>query len=126
MHIVGTASRVVLAYRIFDPIVFVISCSLAILALGPSASRSLGSFHAVLIRLLNRGVTRMRVVGRFRAGVGLCGCHSTWGLLRGGDRASIRIDGNGSLTIAANGLAKPVSDAIGKDICSKHHKGHSQ
>src|ERR1022692_1200314 len=87
----------------------------SILGLGLSARGSLGGFHAVLIRLLNGGVTRMRVVGRFRAGVGLCGCHSTWRLLRGGHRASFRVDGNGTLTIAANGLAKPGSDAIGKD-----------
>jgi len=88
----------------------------SILRLGLTASGGLGGFHAVLIRLLNCGVTRMRVVGCFRAGVGLCGCHSTWRLLRGGHGASIRVDGNGTLTIAAHGLAKPVSDAIGKDI----------
>lgn len=91
----------------------------SILGLCLSASGCLRGFHAVLIRLLNCGVTRMWVVCRLRAGVGLCGCHSTCRLLRGDHRASTRVDGNGTLTIAANGLAKPVSDAIGgKDICS--------
>ena len=99
----------------------------SILGLGLSASGCLGGFHAVLIRLLNGGVTRMWVVCRLRAGVDLCGCHSACRLLCGGHRASIRVDGNGTLTIAANGLAKPVSDAIGgKHICSKQHKRHSQ
>ena len=84
--------------------------------LGLSASGRLGGFHTVLIRLLNGGITRVRIVGRFRAGVGLCGGHSTWRLLRRSHCASIRIDSNGTLTIAANGLAEPGCDAIGKDI----------
>ena len=114
----------------------------SISCLGFAAPARSGSCHPVLIRLGDSGIPCIRVVGRFRAVAVLCGrrpvpillgggdstcirvvggflavaglrcCHSALILLRGSRRARIRVDGNGTLTVATDGLAAQVGDAI--------------
>ena len=64
---------------------------------------------------------------RFAAAAGLSGRHPVLILLGGSSFARIRIDGSGSLTIAANGLTALVFDAIlRKQTRSKKHTHHRQ
>jgi hypothetical protein len=60
------------------------------------------------------------------AGVALSGRYPVLILLGGTSFARIRVDGSGSLTIAANGLTSCVFDAIRKRTRSKEHTHNHQ
>ncbi|MGO9990695.1 MAG: hypothetical protein ACLPSY_18105 [Steroidobacteraceae bacterium] len=88
----------------------------------PYPAQLLPSFLAALIvhpfgtgrAVGTRGaIARMRIIGGFCAVAVLHGGHSIGGFLRCGHRSRARVDGGRTLTIAANGLAAQVGDAIG-------------
>ena len=76
----------------------------AILGFRLPAPRRLGGGHAVLIRLRDRGVSRLGVHGRFRAVAVLHGSYTTRILFGRSNGSSIRVDRDGLLAIAANGF----------------------
>ena len=71
----------------------------SISCLGFAAPAGSGGCHPVLIRLGDRGIASIRVVGGFLAVAGLRRCHSALILLRGSHRARIRVDGNDTLAV---------------------------
>lgn len=94
----------------------------SILGLGLSTPARSSGFHPVLIRLGDDGIARMRVISRLRTVAVLHARHPVGCLLRRRHSALIRIDGNGTLPVAANGFPNRVGDAVGrKDVRSTQH-----
>jgi len=99
----------------------------AILRLGFATRTGPCGGHAVLILLGHCGIARVRVVGGFPAVTGLRGRHPVRILLRSSDGAGIRVDPDGFLAIAANGLAAQIGNAIcrkytGRKTHTRHHQ----
>src|SRR5208283_4711764 len=97
----------------------------SILGLGRATPARLRGRDPVLILLRDRGIARMRVVRGPGAVAALHRGHAAGIFLRRGDRVGVRVDDNGLLAVAANGLAERVGDAIGAP-CTRSKTQESQ
>ncbi|MGC2194170.1 MAG: hypothetical protein WA628_05810 [Terriglobales bacterium] len=111
-HMLGGAFPVLLPQHSF--LLLLLCTALLVRALGASGT----------VRALNYALSILGL--GTAAGVALRGRYPVLILLGGTSFARIRIDGSGSLTIAANGLTSCVFDAIRKRNRSKKHTRNHQ